>query len=238
MAKAKVENQFLSPTELTKAQQRAYDLFMQDRKLCIASDVEKARHEAAYKKTEVSAKELGKAFLKVKQGCRHGDFKKWFSKFRASANRVNYCMRVAQGKVGKTLKPNPLGDATKNFAHGLKNLYKFARAGEKENGEKLMVRMYESLQTFWKGSFVEPEGVEVVEERVNARIYELRLEKKRRIKAGLDTKKIDRQIKDEQQILAEAEYHADPDNHFVTVIDPSEGAMAAAAAAAAGAYTE
>jgi hypothetical protein len=230
MAKAKVEIQYLSERELKKAQHRAMELFQKDYKLVHAAD--KAKKEA-----DVSAKELGEAFLKVKNGCKHGEFKEWFKRFQFSANRVNYCMRVAQGKVGKPAKPNPLKDATKNFTHDLKDLYSYARLGEKENGEKQMVLMYQDLLTFWKENFVKPVDVEDYREEVAAKVYDLRLKKKHC--KNIDARKeVDREIAKLQHALEEAEYRADPENHFITVNDPPPDAFAAAAAAAGGTFAK
>jgi hypothetical protein len=222
--KAKVEIQYLSPGALKKAQDRALQLFVADSKLFLAAD--KANKEA-----EVSAKELGQAFLKVRSGCKHGEFKKWFKRFRSSANRVNYCMRVAQGKVGKPSKPNPLRDATENFAHELKHLYGFARNGQKNEGEKQMVWMYQDLLAFWKDNYAEPLDVENYREEVAAKVYDLRLKKKRC--TNVDAKKeIEREIKKMKVALAEAEHRADPATSVWNVDDPPPDAIAAAAAAA------
>lgn len=230
MKKAKVESQYLSAGALKEAQARALDLFLKDNKLFAAAN-------KAMKESEVSAKELGEAFLKVKSGCRHGEFQSWFKRFRASANRVNYCMRVAQRKVGKPVRPNPLRDTTRTFAKELKNLYRFAREGERENGEKLMVWLYQDLQTFWKENFAEPVvDLEAYRETVNAKVYELRL-KKKRCKDEAKKKEVQREIQKLHEALAETERRADPENHFITIEAPPPDATMAATAAAGGTFS-
>jgi hypothetical protein len=231
MTNPKVEIQYLSPDALRKAQARALDLFRKDNRLCLAAD-------KALKDSEVSAKELGEAFLKVKRGCKHGEFKSWFKRFEASANRVNYCMRVAEGKVGKPVKPNPLRDKTKTFTIELKHLYRFARDGDKENGEKLMVWMYRDLQTFWKENYTEPiVDLDAYREKVDEKVYELRLKKKRCTENG--KRKVEREIKKLREALAAAERRADPENPTWTIDDdPPPDAIKSAAAAAGGTFTK
>ena len=51
-------------------------------------------------KDAVSSKELGAALIKVRDACAaHGDFTKWMRAHKVDRNRVNYCVRLIEGKV-------------------------------------------------------------------------------------------------------------------------------------------
>lgn len=53
-------------------------------------------------KDAVSSKELGEALIKVRDACEaHGDFTKWMRAHKVDRNRVNYCVRLIEGKVAK-----------------------------------------------------------------------------------------------------------------------------------------
>jgi hypothetical protein len=51
-------------------------------------------------KDKVNSKELGAALIKVRDACAaHGDFTKWMRAHKVDRNRVNYCVRLIEGKV-------------------------------------------------------------------------------------------------------------------------------------------
>jgi hypothetical protein len=53
-------------------------------------------------KDAVSSRELGAALIKVRDACAaHGDFTKWMQAHKVDRNRVNYCVRLVEGKVTK-----------------------------------------------------------------------------------------------------------------------------------------
>src|SRR5579863_8559790 len=86
--KAKVESK-LSATEIQTLKDAAYTAFVADSK---AYEKENRDHAAA----EKTAVECGRAFLKVMENLKRGEFTKWFKRYDASRNRINYCIRVAR----------------------------------------------------------------------------------------------------------------------------------------------
>lgn len=78
-------------------------------------------------KDQASAGELGHALIAVREKMfqlGRGSFTKWYRQKKLAENRVNYCIRLAEGKVKKRAKdvsPSPTAQLEKGLADSLRN---------------------------------------------------------------------------------------------------------------------
>lgn len=102
-----------------------------------------------YRADESHAKELGKAFLKVRAAMKHGDFKKWFVKHGLSQHRVSYCMDLAKGtftkRKEKKISPERVraAKAVAFVGHKLNTLFKSCNTA---NDHLTMISIHEKLR--------------------------------------------------------------------------------------------
>ena len=88
-----------------------------------------------WKADQTSAKDLGTALVETRKAMRqHGSFTKWYRSKGLTPNRVNYCMRLVQGKVKKTHASIPAGPAApyqKAVSEAVRNSFTLIKRGQK-----------------------------------------------------------------------------------------------------------
>ncbi|HYM76138.1 MAG TPA: hypothetical protein VE377_09195 [Candidatus Dormibacteraeota bacterium] len=175
---------------LQELQDRAIKLFREDNRALSAAtkaredatknlataqkEIEAAEKAYVLAETGPSAKELGEAFIAVREACKAmgAEGKKagaaFMRRFESSRNRIFYCIRVAEHKVGKEARAAKAAEVAKKKPHlkvintvakDLNILVRYAARFDRKNGDKLLEIIIADIRKMYEETFTRAQQI-------------------------------------------------------------------------------